>query len=42
MEIKADVKKVESLKDFFFVVPDYQREYVWESDPCKQVSTRYQ
>jgi len=32
MEIKADVKKIESLKDYFFVVPDYQREYVWESD----------
>src|SRR4051794_10858034 len=32
MEIKADVKRIESLKDFFFVVPDYQREYVWESD----------
>ena len=32
MEIKADVKKVEALKDFFFVVPDYQREYVWESE----------
>src|SRR6266576_1687189 len=32
MEIKADVKKVEALKDFFFIVPDYQREYVWESD----------
>ena len=32
MEIKAEVKKIESLKDFFFVVPDYQREYVWESD----------
>jgi uncharacterized protein with ParB-like and HNH nuclease domain len=32
MEIKAEVKRVEALKDFFFVVPDYQREYVWESD----------
>src|SRR6218665_241647 len=36
MEIKADVKKIESLKDYFFIVPDYQREYVWESE--KQVS----
>lgn len=29
MEIKAEVKSIENLKDFFFVVPDYQREYVW-------------
>lgn len=35
MEIKADVKSIEKLKDYFYVVPDYQREYVWESD--KQV-----
>lgn len=32
MEIKAEVKSIESLKDFFFVVPDYQREYVWLAD----------
>lgn len=31
-EIKADVKNIEDLDDFFFVVPDYQREYVWEAD----------
>ena len=35
MDIKADVKSIKSLKDYFFVVPDYQREYVWEAD--KQV-----
>jgi uncharacterized protein with ParB-like and HNH nuclease domain len=29
MEIKAEVKSIENLKDYFFVVPDYQREYVW-------------
>lgn len=32
MQIKADVKTIEHLKDYFFVVPDYQREYVWEPD----------
>jgi uncharacterized protein with ParB-like and HNH nuclease domain len=32
MEIKAEVKSIEGLKDFFFVVPDYQREYVWTAD----------
>lgn len=32
MEIKAEVKSVEKLKDYFFVVPDYQREYVWVAD----------
>jgi uncharacterized protein with ParB-like and HNH nuclease domain len=32
MEIKAEVKSIEKLKDYFFVVPDYQREYVWESE----------
>jgi uncharacterized protein with ParB-like and HNH nuclease domain len=32
MEIKADVKSIEKLKDYFFIVPDYQREYVWESE----------
>lgn len=32
MEIKADVRSIERLKDFFFVVPDYQREYVWKAD----------
>ena len=32
MEIKAEVKSIESLKDYFFVVPDYQREYVWQAD----------
>ncbi|RYX87140.1 DUF262 domain-containing protein [bacterium] len=32
MEIKAEVKSIEQLKDYFFVVPDYQREYVWTGD----------
>jgi hypothetical protein len=32
MKIKADVKSIEELKDYYFVVPDYQREYVWKSD----------
>ena len=32
MEIKADVKSVAELKDYYFVVPDYQREYVWKAD----------
>ncbi|MHB8261843.1 MAG: DUF262 domain-containing protein [Bacteroidia bacterium] len=32
MKIDAEVKQVKSLKDYFFLVPDYQREYVWEND----------
>ncbi len=32
MKINAEVKQVRNLKDFFFVVPDYQREYVWEKE----------
>jgi len=32
MDIKADVRKIEQLKDYFFSVPDYQREYVWQAD----------
>ncbi len=32
MEVKAEVKSITKLKDYFFVVPDYQREYVWKSD----------
>src|SRR5690606_16031946 len=32
MDIKADVKSISELKDYFFLVPDYQREYVWETD----------
>jgi len=32
MEIKADVKTISELKDYFFLVPDYQREYVWKPD----------
>ena len=30
MEIKAAVKSIEKLEDYFFLVPDYQREYVWK------------
>lgn len=36
MEINATVKSIRGLKEFYFVVPEYQREYVWEAD--KQVS----
>lgn len=32
MEIKADVKSISKLKDYFFIVPDYQREYVWKAE----------
>jgi len=32
MDIKADVKGISELDKFFFIVPDYQREYVWETD----------
>ena len=32
MEIKADVHSISKLKDYFFLVPDYQREYVWKVD----------
>lgn len=32
MEIKAQVKNIEKLKDYYFLVPDYQREYVWQVD----------
>lgn len=32
MEIKAEVKSISKLKDYFFLVPDYQREYVWKPD----------
>ena len=32
MKIEADVKHIENLKDYFFSVPDYQREYVWKAD----------
>ena len=32
MKINAEVKQVISLKDYFFIVPDYQREYVWEKE----------
>ncbi|VXA83127.1 conserved hypothetical protein [Acinetobacter sp. 8I-beige] len=32
MKIEAQVKSIEKLKDYFFLVPDYQREYVWKAD----------
>lgn len=32
MKIEADVRSIQKLKDYFFVVPDYQREYVWKAD----------
>lgn len=32
MEVKAEVKSISKLNDYFFVVPDYQREYVWKVD----------
>ncbi|MCZ8356247.1 MAG: DUF262 domain-containing HNH endonuclease family protein [Cyclobacteriaceae bacterium] len=32
MDIKAEVKSISELKDYFFIVPDYQREYVWTAD----------
>jgi len=32
MDIEARVHNISKLKDYFFVVPDYQREYVWRVD----------
>lgn len=32
MEINADVHSISKLKEYFFLVPDYQREYVWKVD----------
>jgi len=32
MKIKAEVHSISKLKDYFFIVPDYQREYVWKPD----------
>lgn len=32
MDIKAEVKSISELDKLFFIVPDYQREYVWETD----------
>ena len=32
MDIKAQVHTIERLRDYNFLVPDYQREYVWEVD----------
>lgn len=32
MKIDAKVQAISKLKDYFFLVPDYQREYVWTPD----------
>lgn len=32
MKIKADVFSIADLESYYFIVPDYQREYVWEAD----------
>lgn len=32
MKIDADVYTIQELEKYYFVVPDYQREYVWEAD----------
>ena len=32
MKIDADVFSIKDLDKYYFVVPDYQREYVWEAD----------
>lgn len=32
MEIKAQVRTIDKLRDYHFLVPDYQREYVWKVD----------
>lgn len=32
MEVKAQVQTIAKLKDYHFLVPDYQREYVWKVD----------
>lgn len=32
MKIEADVKSISKLCDYYFLVPDYQREYVWKAD----------
>ena len=32
IEVKSDVLTITKLSDYFFVVPDYQREYVWKAE----------
>lgn len=32
MQVKAEVKNISKLKEYHFLVPDYQREYVWKVD----------
>ena len=34
--------KVADLFQAFYVVPDYQREYVWETDQVEQLLDRHQ
>ncbi len=41
MKIDAQVKSIEKLKDYFFLVPDYQREYVWKADDQVEQFLRY-
>lgn len=39
MKINSEVLSIKDLNKYFFVVPDYQREYVWESN--KQITQFY-
>ena len=32
MDVKSDVLNIANLSNYFFVVPDYQREYVWKAN----------
>ena len=32
MEIEANVRSISELEGYFFLVPDYQREYAWKAD----------
>ena len=32
MKVEVEVKSIQKLNDYFFLVPDYQREYVWKAD----------
>lgn len=32
MKINSEVLNIKDLDNYFFIVPDYQREYVWEAD----------
>ena len=39
MEIKAQVHNISRLNNYHFLVPDYQREYVWKVDDQVEQST---